>query len=127
MPISISFKEYATYIQMEVKGEGHPDYILSESKRVWQRLSGLCNDLGKHQALLVLSLQNHIHIGMSMDLARLAEENGWARNYKLGIVTDLENHMTMDLMKSFLMHRGFETEVFDNLRVARRWLIPEFS
>lgn len=125
MPVAITYKAHKNHILMDVKGEGNPDYVLPEGKRIWQQLSGLCHTLGKDRALLVITLQNHIHIGMSMALASLAEENGWERGYKLGIVTDLENRMTMDLMKFFLLHRGFETEVFDNLRMARRWLTPD--
>ena len=79
-------------------------------------------ELGRNRASLVLKLEKHIHIGMSTDLARPAEENGWERDYRPGIVSNLENRMTMDLMKSFRMHRGFETEVFDSLRLARKWL-----
>lgn len=122
MPAVITYKAHDNYLLMEVKGQGYPEFVLPEGKKVWLRLSGLCKDLRKNQALLVISLQNHIPIGMSMELAQLAEENGWEREYKLGIIPDPDNRMTMDLMKSFLIHRGFETEVFDSLRTARRWL-----
>lgn len=122
MPAVITYKAHDNYLLMEVKGQGYPEFVLPEGKKVWLRLSGLCKDLRKNQALLVISLQNHIPIGMSMELAQLAEENGWERGFKLGIIPDPDNRMTMDLMKSFLIHRGFETEVFDSLRTARRWL-----
>ncbi len=123
MPVAITYKDYQTYLLLEVTGPGNTEFVLSEGQKVWKRMSELCQEMGRNRALLVLNLQKHIHIGMSMDLARLAEENGWEREYRLGIVSNLQNRMTMDLMKSFLIHRGFETEVFDNLRLARRWLI----
>lgn len=125
MPAEITYREYREYILVEVQGSGRPEFVLPQAQIVWRRMSDLCRSLGKSRVLLVVNLQNHIPIGMSMDLARLAEENGWARQYKLAIVTDLENQMSMDLMKSFLIHRGYEARVFRNARTARKWLTSD--
>ena len=122
MPAAITCKEFRNHIQMEVNGTGTAEYVLSECQKVWKRLSILCSTSGKRKALLLVHLRNRIHIGQSMDMARLAEENGWTRQYRLAIVSDPDNRMTMDLMKSFLIHRGFEAQVFDTPRSARKWL-----
>lgn len=126
MPAYFTYKDQKTHVLLKLSGSLHSEVALEEAPKVWERMSRICREWGRNQALIIINLENHLHIGLSMELARLAEENGWERDYRLGIISDLENRMTMNLVKSFLKHRGYETEVFDNLKLARRWLSPEW-
>ncbi len=123
MPAKLSYKVVKDYLNFEISGVGSPAYIVPESRKLWTEMGQICDAQSVHRVLANMRFKERLPIRFCMDIARYAQETGWSPSFKLALVTDAHNHMALNLVKSFMVHLGYEVEVFLNKRNARKWLL----
>lgn len=82
----------------------------------------ICSLEAQNRVLAHLRIKERLPIRYCMEIARFAQETGWSPSWKLALVMEAHNHMALHLVKSFMVHLGYEVEVFLNKRTARKWL-----
>lgn len=122
MPAQVKYKVVRNYLDITIAGKGQAEHVVSESAKVWKRINEICESEQQYRVLARMQMSRQLPIRFSMDIAKGAQQCGWSPNYKLAFITNSENHMTMQLIKSFMRHLGYEVEVFSGPRTARRWL-----
>lgn len=122
MPAQVKYKVVRNYLDITIAGKGLPEYVVSESAKVWKRMHQICESEQQYRVLARMHMSRQLPIRFSMDIAKGAQQCGWSPNCKLAFIANSENQMTMQLVKSFMTHLGYEVEVFSGPRTARKWL-----
>lgn len=122
MPTQVKYKVVQNYVDLEISGKGTAEHVVSESRKLWDQMDHICRQEKQHRVLARMQLRHPLPIRYSMDIARNAQKAGWSPNYKLAFVTPSEHQMTLQLVRSFMVHLGYEVGVFSSRRTARKWL-----
>ena len=125
MPTTLVFKETRDYLEIILKNPGKKGTGVVSFTGMWRELANQCQASGQVRAMARLQVRQKQSVESAYQIARLATEGGWQRDYKLALVARLEDHFYLTLLRDFMVHEGFEVDLFKSRRAARRWLLTQ--
>ncbi len=123
MPTTLVFKETRGYLEITLKNPRKKGRDIASFTELWREFTAQCQATNRVRVMARLQLRQKQSVESAYQIARSAAEGGWKRDYKLALVARLEDHFYLTLLRDFMIHEGFEVDLFTSRRAARRWLL----
>lgn len=125
MPTTLVFKETRDYLEIILKNPREKGTGVDSFTEMWRELALQCQATGQVRVMARLQLRQKQSVESAYQIARAAAQGGWQREYKLALVARLEDHFYLTLLRDFMVHEGFEVDLFTGRRAARKWLLAD--
>ena len=125
MPTTLVFKETRDYLEIILKNPREKGMGVDSFTGMWREFANQCQATGQVCVMARLLLRQKQSVESTYQIARAAAEGGWQREYKLALVARLEDHFYLTLLRDFMVHEGFEVDLFNSRRAARKWLLAD--
>jgi len=125
MPTTLVFKETRDYLEITLKNPRKKGTEVDTFADMWREFALQCRATDQVRVMARIQLRQKQSVESAYQIARAAIKGSWQREYKLALVARLEDHFYLTLLRDFMVHEGFEVDLFTSRRAARRWLLSE--
>ena len=124
MPAYLLFTIFKNYLELQIDGQGEPTSVVKESKMIWLNLKRISERESQNRILIKVKVDQPLPLDNCSDIVQMALDSGLQKQSRIALLDQQGNNLLfVNLCNSFLQYVGFQTEVFKNTRMAKKWLL----
>jgi len=124
MSYSYEIKEVGSCIKIEISGEYTAGTELEDNVQLWGEVLRTCEGKSTNCILAIWKIPGYLPTMAAYNLAETADEEGWAKDFKIAIVyLDEERYQDGLMAETFASDHGFNVKMFLDEKEAKEWLM----